>query len=70
MPVMDGLQATAAIRRREDGTGRHIPILAMTGDVDEASIASCLAAGMDGHVGKPIDRELLARAMISLLEAH
>ena len=42
----------------------------MTGDVDEASIASCLAAGMDGHVGKPIDRELLARAMISLLEAH
>lgn len=68
MPVMDGLEATEAIRRLEQGTGRHIPVLAMTGDVDEASIASCLAAGMDGHVGKPIDRELLSRKMVSLLQ--
>ena len=68
MPVMDGLEATEAIRRLEQGTGRHMPIPAMTGDVDEGSIASCLAAGMDGHVGKPIDRELLARKMVSLLK--
>lgn len=67
MPVMDGLEATKGIRDMECGKERHIPIVAMTGDVDEDSIQSCLDAGMDQHVGKPINREELARAMVSLL---
>ena len=67
MPVMDGLEATKGIREMECGKERHIPIVAMTGDVDEDSIQSCLDAGMDQHVGKPINREELARAMVSLL---
>ena len=64
---MDGLEATKGIRDMECGKERHIPIVAMTGDVDEDSIQSCLDAGMDQHVGKPINREELARAMVSLL---
>ena len=63
MLVMDGLQATRAIRRHEAGTGHHIPIIAMTGDVDEASIQSCVDSGMDAHVGKPIDRDELVRVL-------
>lgn len=67
MPVMDGLEATKAIRMFEAGKHSHIPIIAMTGDVDEDSIQSCLDAGMDAHVGKPINKEELARVMKSAL---
>jgi CheY-like chemotaxis protein len=68
MAVMDGLDATVAIRDLEEASGRHIPIIAMTGDVDEESIKSCLDAGMDDHVGKPINRSELARSMVRLLK--
>jgi PAS domain S-box-containing protein len=58
MPVMDGLTATRRIRAAE--TGARAPIVAMTANVLPDQIASCLAAGMDDHVGKPIDlRRLL-----------
>jgi len=51
MPVMDGLEATAAIRQREKETGFHQPVIALTASVDRAR---CLVAGMDGHLAKPI----------------
>jgi CheY-like chemotaxis protein len=54
MPVMDGLQATAAIRERERATGRHQPIIAMTAHVMKGDREQCLEAGMDGYVAKPI----------------
>jgi CheY-like chemotaxis protein len=57
MPVMDGMVATRKIRERERkcGTDRHIPIAALTANVLPKDIEDCLHAGMDAHVGKPLD---------------
>jgi PAS domain S-box-containing protein len=54
MPNMDGLAATRAIRASEEGTGRHIPIAAMTANAFDEDRNACLEAGMDDHLGKPI----------------
>jgi len=51
---MDGFQATAAIRQREKITGRHIPIIAMTGYAMKGDRQRCLENGMDAYICKPI----------------
>jgi signal transduction histidine kinase/ActR/RegA family two-component response regulator len=63
MPSMSGLEATAAIRRRERGTGAHVRIVAMTARAMASDREQCLAAGMDGYLSKPIDRTLLIEAV-------
>ncbi|WP_290816375.1 ATP-binding protein [Ferrovibrio sp.] len=55
MPVMDGFAMTTAIREREDGSGRRIPIIALTADAMAATEQHCIAAGMDGFLTKPIN---------------
>ncbi|MDR0442293.1 MAG: response regulator [Treponema sp.] len=53
MPEMDGLEATRLLRSQS--ADRRIPIIAMTANVFKDDIDKCLAAGMDAHIGKPID---------------
>ncbi|MBQ0929970.1 PAS-domain containing protein [Ideonella alba] len=61
MPVMDGLEATRALRQRP--AHAHRPIIAMSANVAEADRAEALAAGMDDHVGKPFDLDALVRCL-------
>jgi signal transduction histidine kinase/ligand-binding sensor domain-containing protein/CheY-like chemotaxis protein len=63
MPEMDGLQAAAAIRRREMNTGGHIPIFAMTACAAKSDQEMCFEAGMDGYLSKPIQIERLLAAI-------
>jgi PAS domain S-box-containing protein len=55
MPVMDGLTATRRIRAMRPSAGRGVPIVAMTANVLPEQIARCREAGMDDHLGKPIN---------------
>jgi CheY-like chemotaxis protein len=63
MPVMSGLEATAAIREAERHTGRHIPIVAITARAMAGDREQCLAAGMDAYVSKPVQAEELFAAI-------
>jgi signal transduction histidine kinase/DNA-binding response OmpR family regulator len=67
MPVMDGFAATQQIRESELLTRCHIPIIAMTAHAMKGDRERCLAAGMDGYVSKPINRELLEKEIALLL---
>jgi PAS domain S-box-containing protein len=67
MPGMDGLEATATLRRREAGTGRRVPVIALTAHAMQGDRERCIAAGMDGYVTKPISGASLARAISAVL---
>ena len=62
MPKMNGLEATQRIRELPENAARKIPIIAMTANVFKEDIEKCLAAGMNDHIGKPLDvKEVLEK---------
>jgi two-component system sensor histidine kinase/response regulator len=63
MPELDGLEATRKIRKTEETTGRHVPIVAMTAQAMKGDRERCLDAGMDGYVAKPIRVQELWRTI-------
>ncbi len=65
MPIMNGYEATEAIRSRNDQIS-EIPILALTGEATESDVAKCLEAGMNLHLSKPVRLALLVESIHSL----
>jgi CheY-like chemotaxis protein len=69
MPVMNGFEATAAIREKEKGTGRRLPIIALTAHAMKGDRERCLDAAMDAYLSKPIQAEQLWEAVERALGA-
>jgi CheY-like chemotaxis protein len=63
MPVMDGHEATRIIREREQQTGEHIRIIAMTAAAMKGDRERCLTSGMDAYISKPIKADELYRTI-------
>ncbi len=75
MPILDGFQATAALRKweaedyysetenRKSKTEKRIPIIAMTANAMKGDREKCLEAGMDDYISKPVDQEKLRNAI-------
>ncbi len=57
MPMVDGLEATRCIRALDTPRAAQIPIIAMTANAFREDVEACLAAGMNTHVGKPVDMD-------------
>jgi CheY-like chemotaxis protein len=55
MPVMDGYTATRSIRELDIPQAKDIPVIAMTANVFREDVEKCLEAGMNGHIGKPLN---------------
>jgi PAS domain S-box-containing protein len=69
MPEMDGFEAVTIIRQRENGTGAHQPIIAITAHAMKGDRERCLAVGMDRYVSKPVRAEELFEAIDALIPA-
>jgi CheY-like chemotaxis protein len=63
MPELDGLDATRLIRSAEFGSGRHVPIIALTANAMKGDDGICFEAGMDAYLTKPINLEQLASTL-------
>ncbi len=72
MPVMDGFTATRRIRELErlGGRGKRLPIIALTANVMSEDRESCIAAGMDAHLGKPIEPAQLVDCLARYLKPN
>ncbi len=70
MPEMDGFAAVRRIRELEKGSGRHIPIIAMTAHAGKDDRETCLQAGMDDYIAKPINAAQLFTIVSSHIKDH
>jgi len=70
MPEMDGFVATREIRRWEQERQVHVPVIAMTAHAMKGDRESCIAAGMDGYIAKPINRAELQQVIEEVLKIN
>ena len=68
MPIMDGLQAASNIRHWDKEDAKNIPIIAMTANAFDEDVEKSKAAGMDAHLAKPIDPDMLYRVLYRLMK--
>ncbi|MBQ7644052.1 MAG: response regulator [Spirochaetales bacterium] len=68
MPVMNGIEATKRIRSLSKPWQSGIPIIAMTADAFSENVSECLAAGMNGHIAKPVDMKLVIKEIKRIKE--
>jgi CheY-like chemotaxis protein len=68
MPQMDGLEATRKIRSLEFEKAKQIPIIAMTANVFKEDVEKCIDAGMNNHIGKPLDFNEVLKIIKSYLK--
>ncbi len=68
MPVMDGYAATGVIRQMADPVRAALPIIAMTANAFKEDRDRCLEVGMNGHLGKPIDADVLMRTLSAFFD--
>lgn len=66
MPVMNGYEATQAIRRSSHELAKTIPIIAMTANAFSEDIQHSLAAGMNAHISKPVDMKMMQKTIRSI----
>ena len=64
MPIWDGFQLTAAIRKDEKSTGKRAPIVAITANALQGEAQRCLAAGMDDYMAKPVSMKVLKKTLV------
>ncbi len=69
MPEMDGFEAVQIIREREEATGTHLPILALTAHAMQGDRERCLQAGFDGYLSKPVRQADLQQALAAFVPA-
>jgi CheY-like chemotaxis protein len=69
MPEMDGFEATRQLRASDSVRNPHVPVIALTGNALASDRDRCLAAGMDGFLSKPVDRQQLEAALRRATEA-
>ena len=70
MPVMDGLEATRAIRAMRKASSKRIPIIAMTANAFDEDVNMSLAAGMNAHLSKPVEPEKLYQVLEDLMDKY
>ncbi|MGX8719413.1 MAG: response regulator, partial [Desulfovibrio sp.] len=68
MPVMDGYEATRAIRALDDRELAGIPILAMTANAFQEDVQAARDAGMQAHIAKPVDVDVLMKELRAVLK--
>ena len=70
MPELDGFEVAAAVRASEEGTGRRLPLVAVTAHAMQGDRERCFEVGMDGYVSKPIQFDRLAQVIADVIAIH